>query len=58
MLKALEKSPKALILIVPLVLNGGPKEATLELLAQRLYRTLREENNLLFFEELKLLQVA
>lgn len=38
--------------------NGGPKEATLELLAQRLYRTLREENNLLFFEELKLLQVA
>ena len=31
MLKALKKSPKALILIVPLVLNGGLSETNLTL---------------------------
>jgi len=39
-------------------LNGGHKEATLELLARKLYNNLRDKNNIIFFENLKLLKIA
>ena len=41
-----------------LILNGGHKEATLELLARKLYNNLRDKNNIIFFENLKLLKIA
>lgn len=33
--------------------NGGPKEATIELLAQRLYDSLRKNDNILLLEEIR-----
>ena len=36
----------------------GHKEATLELLARKLYNNLRDKNNIIFFENLKLLKIA
>ena len=38
----------------------GHKESTLELLAHRLYNTLKEnmQDNIIFFENLKLLKIA
>jgi hypothetical protein len=38
--------------------NGGLKEETLELLARKLYDSVRDKNNVIFFERLKFLKIA
>ena len=53
MLKALKKSPKALILIVPFVLNGGLLGTKLTLLSKEIIEVCKEKNNIIFFEVLQ-----